>query len=218
MRPSRPAPRRSSPLRVRYTQPAAAAAVAHALREVLRPFVEAGRPLLFLCIGSDRSTGDALGPLVGSRLLEGWAGGEEPEVAPAPRVLGTLEAPVHATNLVPTVRWLEMADPRPAVVAVDACLGPVESVGTITVGAGALRPGAGVRKVLPQVGDCYVTGTVNVGGFMEYLVLQNTRLSLVMAMAAVIAEGLLSAVAGLLPEAPFLAAEGPRSLSSGAGL
>ncbi|MBX5465785.1 MAG: DUF1256 domain-containing protein, partial [Clostridia bacterium] len=71
MRPSRPAPRRSSPLRVRYTQPAAAAAVAHALREVLRPFVEAGRPLLFLCIGSDRSTGDALGPLVGSRLLEG---------------------------------------------------------------------------------------------------------------------------------------------------
>jgi len=33
-------------------------------------------------------------------------------------------------------------------------------------------------------------GVVNVGGFMEYFVLQNTRLSLVMRMADVIAEGL----------------------------
>lgn len=33
-------------------------------------------------------------------------------------------------------------------------------------------------------------GIVNVGGFMEYFVLQNTRLSLVMRMAHVIADGL----------------------------
>ncbi|MDI3299646.1 MAG: spore protease YyaC [Bacillota bacterium] len=216
MRPSRPAFRRSSPLRVRYTQPAAAAAVAHAVQEALRPFVEAGRPLLFLCIGSDRSTGDALGPLVGTRLAEGWRSGGAGEEALALRVLGTLEAPVHAANLMQAVRWVERAAPRPLVVAVDACLGPVESVGTITVGPGALRPGAGVRKVLPQVGDCYITGTVNVGGFMEYLVLQNTRLSLVMAMAGVIAEGVLSAVAGLLPETGILAVGRPEPCSSGA--
>ncbi|MNN53765.1 hypothetical protein D3C81_1685430 [compost metagenome] len=36
----------------------------------------------------------------------------------------------------------------------------------------------------------HITGIVNVGGFMEYLVLQNTRLSLVMNMADVIARGI----------------------------
>ncbi|MEW6230356.1 MAG: DUF1256 domain-containing protein, partial [Bacillota bacterium] len=36
----------------------------------------------------------------------------------------------------------------------------------------------------------HVTGIVNVGGYMEYLVLQNTRLCLVMRMAEVIATAL----------------------------
>lgn len=198
MRPSQPGTRRPSVVRVRYTEPAAAGVVARGVVGSLGPFVDSGRPLLFLCIGSDRSTGDALGPLVGSKLAEGWACARAEGCRPPLQVVGTLDAPVHAANLVQTVHGLEHSVPRPLVVAIDACLGPAESVGTVTVGPGPLRPGAGVRKVLPQVGDCYVTGTVNVGGFMEYLVLQNTRLSLVMAMATVIAEGIAAAVTRLL--------------------
>jgi len=45
---------------------------------------------------------------------------------------------------------------------------------------------------LPPIGDAYVTGVVNVGGFMEYLVLQNTRLSLVIKMADAIARGVVT--------------------------
>jgi len=43
---------------------------------------------------------------------------------------------------------------------------------------------------LPPVGDMHITGIVNVGGFMEYFVLQNTRLSLVMKMSHIIAEAI----------------------------
>lgn len=139
-----------------------------------------------LCIGSDRSTGDSLGPLVGSFLLERG-------VARA-QVCGDLAAPVHASNLRRV--WLELREtrPRPAVVAVDACLGRQESVGTLTAGLGPLRPGAGVNKDLPPVGDVYLTGTVNVSGFMEYFVLQNTRLSLVVAMARRMTQTVLEAL------------------------
>jgi putative sporulation protein YyaC len=66
-------------------------------------------------------------------------------------------------------------------------------VGSVTVGLGALVPGAGVNKTLPEVGSAHVTGTVNVGGFMEYFVLGNTRLHLVVEMAEVIAAGLAEA-------------------------
>lgn len=123
----------------------------------------------FACIGTDRSTGDALGPLVGTRL----------EALGYP-VTGTLDDPLHAVNL--DERLAEIPEGA-YVVAVDACLGQVSSVGQVKHMKGPLKPGAGVDKDLTPVGDYHYKGIVNVGGFMEYFVLQNTRLSLVMKMA-----------------------------------
>jgi putative sporulation protein YyaC len=105
-------------------------------------------------------------------------------------VVGDLSQPVHASNLHRVLDRLATEDPQRTVIAVDACLGRQESVGMLTAGSGPLRPGAGVNKELPPVGDLYLTGTVNVSGFMEYFVLQNTRLSLVMNMARLIARAL----------------------------
>ncbi|MCL5116803.1 MAG: spore protease YyaC [Firmicutes bacterium] len=140
-----------------------------------------GAPDAILCIGTDRATGDALGPLVGTQLST---------LSPSPfAVWGTLENPVHATNLIDLIH----AHPRlvqARVLAVDASLGRPEEVGAISLGPGPIRPGAGVSKDLPAIGRYYVTGTVNIGGFMDYYVLQNTRLNLVMRMAKAIAEGI----------------------------
>ncbi len=186
--------------RIRYDAPAAAMELANATTAVLRSLGVPDRRLVFLCIGTDRSTGDALGPLVGERLRESLSW----EAA----VLGTLEAPVHASNLHEALASLDLTTPDAVVLAVDACLGRMESVGTITAGVGALLPGAGVNKTLPEVGTAFVTGTVNVGGFMEYFVLGNTRLHLVMSMAQVIAEGLAGAARAAAQPAP--AARGTR--------
>jgi len=143
-------------------------------------------PLVIVCIGSDRSIGDALGPLVGSYLEE-----SHPDDL---FVYGSLREPVHATNLVSVLDNLNTRHENPFVLAVDACLGRPESVGMITVGSGSLKPGAGVNKSLPAVGDIYSTGVVNVAGFMEYFVLQNTRLGLVVKMAKIMAQGILRGV------------------------
>ena len=34
----------------------------------LKPIIKDKRPIIFLCIGTDRSTGDSLGPLIGYKL------------------------------------------------------------------------------------------------------------------------------------------------------
>lgn len=143
-------------------------------------------PMVILCIGSDRSIGDALGPLIGTYLEECRPSGLH--------VYGSLREPVHATNLVSVLDYLTTRHGNPFVLAVDACLGRPESVGMITVGRGSLKPGAGVNKSLPAVGDIYTTGVVNVAGFMEYFVLQNTRLGLVVKMAKIMAQGILRGV------------------------
>lgn len=74
--------------------------------------------------------------------------------------------------------------------AVDACLGKSQNIGSITTGKGPSKPGAAMNKKLPAVGDLHIHGIVNLNGFMEFFVLQNTRLSLVMKMADVIAKSI----------------------------
>lgn len=143
------------------------------------------RPVILICVGTDRSTGDSLGPLVGSKMKSFKQNFYT--------IYGTLEKPVHATNLKETLDEIRKKFEDPLIIAVDACLGRSENVGCINIGDGALSPGAGVNKILPAVGDINIAGIVNVGGFMEYLVLQNTRLHLVMKMADTIVEGLLNA-------------------------
>lgn len=147
---------------------------------------QANRPIVLVCIGTDRSTGDCLGPLVGSKLSE-----VEQEFF---QVYGTLDQPVHAANLEEKLQEIVAIYRNPLIIAVDACLGRLENVGTVNIGIGALKPGAAVNKSLPEVGDIHITGIVNVGGFMEYMVLQNTRLNLVMKLADFIKDGLLATI------------------------
>lgn len=139
-------------------------------------------PLIVMCIGSDRSTGDALGPLVGSIITAS----KLKDVI----VYGTLEEPVHALNLEKTVGTITATYKNAPILAVDSCLGAKKNVGCIQLGMGSLRPGAGVHKKLPAVGHIYVTGIVNMGGFMELMVLQSTRLGMVIPLANFVGRGI----------------------------
>jgi putative sporulation protein YyaC len=131
--------------------------------------------IVFVCIGTDRSTGDSLAPLVGTYLKKrGYK-----------NVYGTIDEPVHAMNIKDVLNNLPQ-DKK--VIAIDACLGSINSVGTFGVINGSLKPGAGVKKELPEVGDYSIYGVVNFSGHMEYFVLQNTRLAIVMKMAHTIAK------------------------------
>ncbi|SDX28340.1 putative sporulation protein YyaC [Marininema mesophilum] len=171
----------SMPPRIQYSHPSAKHQCADWLGQAIQLYPST-RECAILCIGTDRSTGDSLGPLVGSQL--------EKSASPNVRIYGTLDEPVHAINLRQTLHKMQKDLRSPRVIAVDASLGQLSSVGWIQVGNGPLKPGAGVNKQLPEVGQIHITGIVNVAGFMEYFVLQNTRLSIVMKMADIISAAL----------------------------
>ncbi|MCU9613475.1 spore protease YyaC [Caldibacillus lycopersici] len=146
-------------------------------------------PIVFICIGTDRSTGDSLGPLVGTQLLNKHLPNNF-------YCYGTLDDPIHAVNLQEKLALIQQQFINPFIVGIDACLGQSQHVGTIQIKEGPLKPGAGVNKSLPNVGNIHMTGIVNISGFMEYFVLQNTRLNLVMNIATIISESIYKA--GLL--------------------
>ncbi len=138
--------------------------------------------IVFVCIGTDRSTGDSLGPLIGYKMNDLRYNNIY--------VHGNLDEPVHAKNIDRVMEHVASCYEKPLVVAVDACLGKMDHIGFVTIGEGSIKPGSGVKKDLAPVGDMYITGIVNFGGFMDYLILQNTRLSIVMKMADMISMGI----------------------------
>ncbi len=152
----------------------------HCWRLLMKQEGNAIRPLVALCIGSDRYTGDALGPLVGSYL-------EERGVCP---VYGNLDHPVHAGNLVETVGIINARYPHPLIVAVDACLGRASEIGNIEAWNGGIEAGIAVGNRLPCVGHISIVGVVNAGGHLGYLDLQNTPLAVVVKLSKVIGEAL----------------------------
>jgi len=134
--------------------------------------------LAFLCIGSDRSTGDSLGPIVGTMLAESGYGA----------VIGTLEHPCDASNL------KERLNELPAgckVIAIDACLGHPSSVGRYQVSKGPIEPGGSMGKGLPLVGDYGIAAVVAEGGPKPYFALQTVSLHRVLLMARTVAEALM---------------------------
>ena len=141
--------------------------------------------ITFLCIGTDRSTGDALGPLTGSRLLEyGF-----------PHVTGTLPSPCDANNLLDRISEIPEGQ---IIIAVDACLGQPAALGYFYASSAPLRPAQSVGLCLPAVGHYSLAAIVDIHGPRPYRTLQTTPLHRVMLMA----ENIASAAAkgfGMIP-------------------
>ena len=123
------------------------------LNILLKKYVLPGQPVIVMCIGSDRSTGDSLGPLVGYKLSK--------FTFENVHVYGCLQSPIHAANLSAAIDKIRRQHSRPFIIALDASLGKKEHIGFITIGTGPLKPGLGVKKKLPEVGDIHITGIVN---------------------------------------------------------
>lgn len=140
------------------------------------------RPIVFLCIGTDRSTGDCLGPLVGQKLKF--------LIRDRVYLYGNLEYPIHAKNICETINTIKSQLINPFIVAIDACLGNIQNIGKIYVERKPLNPGAALNKDLPPIGDISITGIVNISGTLEFMILQNTRLYTVMTLADVISKGI----------------------------
>ena len=97
------------------------------LLEYLSTSLSLNQELVILCIGTDRSTGDSLGPLVGYKL--------SPYIPfyKQVRLLGTLDEPVHAKNLTDAIQKIDTLYPDSLILAIDASLGSMDKIGYINI-------------------------------------------------------------------------------------
>lgn len=108
------------------------------------------KEMIYLCIGTDKITGDSLGPYIGTLLKKRGL-----------CVYGTLGSTVNATNLTENIARIHREHPDPFIVAIDACLGRREHIGYVTLAKGSLKAGSGVNKQLMPVGSIAIKGIVS---------------------------------------------------------
>lgn len=164
------------------------------VKEELPPFIQLlschisstikhNEELVILCIGTDKITGDCLGPLVGTKLQE--------QSLPIP-VYGTLKHPVHAVNFTSTLAALRQQYQHPFFLVIDAALGPADKIGCVSLSCSPIYPGKGIFRPLPPVGNISITGIISEADGSAEANLPYTRLYLVDKLAAFISKCILT--------------------------
>ncbi len=152
------------------------------LKKILPPNSQA--PVV-LCIGSDLSVGDSLGPVAGTKLKEKLAGLNC-------YVYGTLSKPITAHEVKYMNEFLKATHPESPVIAVDAAVGLAGDIGLIRLAKRGLKPGSGANKRLSKVGDVSIMGIVAEHSVFNYSLFSATRLNIIYKMAEIISEGISS--------------------------
>lgn len=143
------------------------------------------QPPVILCIGSDLSVGDSLGPVAGTKLREKLQGLNC-------YVYGTLSKPITAHEVKYMNEFLRSTHPENPVIAIDAAVGLAGDIGLIKLAKKGIKPGSGANKRLAKVGDVSIMGIVAEHSAFNYSLFSATRLNVVYKMAEIIAEGVAS--------------------------
>lgn len=83
--------------------------------------------VIFLCIGTDRITGDSFGPLVGYKLNHLFCSDEKVSI------IGDLNSLVCSTNIESMIQKIETEYKNPFIIAIDSAISNERSPGSIIV-------------------------------------------------------------------------------------
>lgn len=145
--------------------------------------------IIFLCIGTDRITGDCLGPLVGSKLKRMLEYYNIYNVI----VYGCLEEPISYTNAERYIKFIKENYKNPCIVVVDAALSKKENIGKIYITKEKTILGKGINKNTLTIGDISIKAVVGKDYKIpkyNFNILQNISLNSVMQLSNILADGI----------------------------
>lgn len=127
----------------------------HEINQIVETFSD---DTIIVCIGTDRSIGDAVGPYVGTLLKE--LNSKFP-------VYGTLDNPIHGLNIHENMKQIQSKHPNANIIAIDACIptGSNGKMGDFVYSDSPIYPGAGVGKNLLEIGNHSVK--IIIGDYVE---------------------------------------------------
>ncbi len=157
-----------------------ASKIADALDAVFQSYVP-----VIICVGTDAAIGDALGPLVGTKLKEANI---------KAFVYGSLGKTITAKEISVVKDFINDVHPLSKTLVIDAAVGCDCDVGKIKISDEGIFPGLGAEKKLPLLGDGSIIGIVAPRSKNNEVFMNLTRFSPVYKMAETISDGIIKYV------------------------
>ena len=107
--------------------------------------------LVFVFVGTDANIGDSLGPICG-QMTDFYDRNC--------LFYGDLSNTITAKDVPYLAAYIKSTHPSSFIVTIDAALGAVDDIGVIKVCKNGIKPGLGVNKNLPSVGDASIIAVV----------------------------------------------------------
>ena len=136
---------------------------------------------IIVCIGTDATIGDSLGPICGT-MLEGRMKEEF--------IYGTLQKTVTAKEIKTIKTFIAKVHPFSKVLVIDAAVGNATDIGYIKISDAPIKPGLGANKDLPEIGDISIISIIGEKSHGNYAFMNMTRLSPVYHIAKLIADAI----------------------------
>ena len=134
---------------------------------------------LIVCIGTEKISGDALGPIVGTMIRQKLIG-------KGALIFGTLDSSITAKEVKYLNYFFKATFGERKIITVDAALGKEEEVGLIKISDSPLKPGSGIDKKLDEIGNVTIQGVVAEKTPLASAYLQNVKIDIVYKMAEII--------------------------------
>ncbi len=140
-----------------------------------------GETPIFVCVGTDASIGDSVGPFCGTFLEH-----SQNDVF----IYGTLQKPITAKDVRTVKSFISKVHPFSKVVVIDAAIGKKQDVGKIKIFDAPIKPGLGLNKNLPALGDVSIIAIVAERGEKNLSLSNFTRISPIYKLARTIEGGI----------------------------
>lgn len=149
--------------------------------------------LVFLCIGTDRMTGDAFGPLVGTKLQQLV---EEKNIFNI-NIYGTLNENICYTNVKEKINNINKIHKNACIIVIDAALSNEENIGKIFIQNGKTSLGKGLYKSKMEIGDISIKAVVGKSYKLSkynFSTLQNISLNRVINLSDIVSKGIIQVI------------------------
>lgn len=146
--------------------------------------------IIFLCVGTDRITGDCFGPLVGSKLIKLLKDYNYSNI----NVYGSLKENLSYENI---NKVIENMNEKSIIIVIDAALSKEENIGKIFVSSSRTTLGKGLEKNKIEIGDISIKSVVAKDykiAKCNFKALQNISLNGVMTLADIVSEGIFEVI------------------------
>lgn len=148
---------------------------------------------VFLCIGTDRMTGDSFGPLVGTKLQELLGENNIYNI----NIYGTLNENVCYTNAKEKIEVINKVHKNACVIVIDAALSNEENIGKIFVHKEKTILGKGLYKSKIEIGNISIKAVVGKSYRLSkynFTTLQNVSLNTIINLSEIVAEGIMKVI------------------------